>query len=52
MFKVEIFSEASYIELQKKINKFIENKEFINVSLSTYMAGYATYNRAVVLYKD
>lgn len=52
MNKVEAFSDETFYNLERKINKFAEDYEIINVALTTCEScrGTSSY-KALVLYK-
>lgn len=52
MPKVKIFENNSRWNLEKDINEFIQDKQIINISYSTYKVGYSTYREAIVAYED
>ena len=51
MCKVETFNEQGRVELERKINSFIQNKKVVSISYSTEMIGYTVHHYALVCYE-
>lgn len=50
--RVEILGEETKIELEDKINKFIKDKEAIDIKFSTVKRNLGYYYTVCILYKN